>query len=426
MKKTILLLSSTFLLFACSNSASDAKYDKELSELLENKDFFKLRTELENAGSKLSEDRLLHYNVFCESVFGNGLKSNEYADKLLRKYGKQQSDSAIVVILDVKANNYVANYRYKEATDIYDTLIEKYSTVLESDEIANCENAKALYSVLSEVKPQQIHRQGDCRLPARRNQFNHLLTPVKTGNITDEFVFDTGANLSTITDSCAIKMGLTVFDADIKVGTSTGFSVQTQLAVADSFYVGDILFESVVFLVVPAEQMTFPSVNYEIHGIVGFPIFYQMGEVHLHKDGTIFIPQEPQNRNLNNMFLNGLHPVVQLISDSDTLLLTFDTGAKSSDLSVKYFESHRNKVEQQGKLQKAQRGGAGGIVEVDEYVLANFPYQIGSKSNTLPQIAVSLNEYGFNKSFDGNLGQDIITQFNALILNFKYMYIDFE
>jgi hypothetical protein len=30
------------------------------------------------------------------------------------------------------------------------------------------------------------------------------------------------------------------------------------------------------------------------------------------------------------------------------------------------------------------------------------------------------------KSFDGNLGQDVIMQFDEMILNFKYMYVDFE
>lgn len=65
---------------------------------------------------------------------------------------------------------------------------------------------------------------------------------------------------------------------------------------------------------------------------------YQMGEIHVRKDGTIFIPQEPGNRHLENMFLHGLNPVVQLLSGSDTLLLTFDTGARSSELSKKYYE----------------------------------------------------------------------------------------
>ncbi|MDR2385650.1 MAG: retropepsin-like domain-containing protein [Tannerella sp.] len=426
MKKTILLLNSIFLLFACSNGASDAKFDKQLSKLLENKDFFKLRTELENVKGKLSEDRLLYYKMWCEMAFGNRQQSNNYAAILLDKYGKLQNDTTTADILGIKASNCIYAYQYKEAADIYDTLLKQYENVLDSSEIVNYKNVKLLFSTLSKVKPQQMHKYGDREIETYRNQFNHLIIPVKCDGIADEFVFDTGANFSVITNSCASKMGLTVFDSDIKVGTSTSFSVQTQLTVADSFYVGDILFENVVFLVVPAEQMTFPSVNLEIHGIIGFPVLNQMDEVHLQKDGKIFIPEEPQNKNLNNMFLHGLNPVVQLFSENDTLQFTFDTGARTTELSKKYFDSHKMEIEQKGTLQKGKKGSAGGVIEVDEYILPDFPYRIGSKSGTLPNVSVSLNEYDFNKSFDGNLGQDIITQFNALILNFKYMYIEFE
>jgi hypothetical protein len=221
-------------------------------------------------------------------------------------------------------------------------------------------------------------------------------------------------------------MGLTIFESNIEVGTSTDIKIQTKLAFADSLYVGDILFENVVFIVAPAEQMTFPSVNYEIHGVIGFPVFFQMGEIRVRKDGTMFIPQEPENRHLENMFLQRLNPVVQLLSGKDTLLLTLDTGARTSELSKKYYENHQAEVEQKGKLKTAMRGGGGGIVEVEEYELTDFPYQIGNIRNVLPEISVNLQNYNFNKPFDGNLGQDVITQFNEMILNFKYMYVDFE
>ncbi|MDR1227005.1 MAG: aspartyl protease family protein [Prevotellaceae bacterium] len=251
------------------------------------------------------------------------------------------------------------------------------------------------------------------------------MTPVKCG-IADEFIFDSGANISTITDSCAKKMGLTIYESDISVGTTTDAKLKSRLAAADSFYVGDILFENVVFLVVPAEQMSFPQVNYEIHGVIGFPVLYQMEEIRIRKDGRVVVPKTSENRNLNNMFLSGLKPAVQLTSHNDTLIFLFDTGANTSELSKKYYENHRTEVEQNGALQTRSRGGGGGIVEAEEYELKDFPYTIGAKSSVLPKISVVVQDYDFVKHFDGNLGQDVITQFNEMILNFKHMYIDFE
>jgi hypothetical protein len=63
---------------------------------------------------------------------------------------------------------------------------------------------------------------------------------------------------------------------------------------------------------------------------------------------------------------------------------------------------------------------------IKEYILKNFPLIIGSKKTTIKQIPVTLEEYGYNEYFDGNLGQDVFTQFNTLIINFKYLYVDFE
>jgi hypothetical protein len=73
-----------------------------------------------------------------------------------------------------------------------------------------------------------------------------------------------------------------------------------------------------------------------------------------------------------------------------------------------------------------KRGGAGGQTTVEEYIIKDFPLRIGSKKTVLEQIPVALEEYGFNRYFDGNLGQDVFTQFNTLIINFKYMYGDFQ
>jgi predicted aspartyl protease len=425
--KTLMITSIAIFLYSCTGSVkNDATVDGRMAELLENKDFFKLRAELETDGVKLSEERLLYYKTFCEMAFGNEQQSNKYATDFLEKYGKQNDDSLNMAILEVKAHNYIMNHLYKDAVDVYEVLLSEYQNLMDSSEISEYQNIKNLFGALVHVKPQQIHKTKNSEFASRRNQFNHLMIPVKYGGISDEFIFDTGANLSTITDSCAHKMGLTIYESDIKVGAAQGKNIQTKLAVADSFYVDDILFENVVFLVAPAETMSVPELNLEIHGVIGFPVLRQMGEIHLQKEGKIFIPANPQDRKLSNMFFDGLVPVVQAFSGQDTLLFIFDTGGAKSELSQKYYESHKSEIEQNGTLKKAKRGSAGGVIEVEEYILPDFSYTIGTKSAVLPSMSVSLDKYDYHKSYDGSIGQDINTRFNILIINFKYMFIDYE
>lgn len=410
----------------CSLKNDDKELDRTLLSLLKSKDYFKLRSELFQNLEKLPVEKQLYYKTYIAQAFNSGSESNEYADILLKEHEHQISDSVKAELLVIKANNYIHSYQYAKASELYSVLLNDYKSVSDSAEIADFQNVKSLFGTLAEVAPQTMCLKSDVTIPAYRNKFNHLMIPVKLGGIADEFIFDTGANISTISESSAVKLGCRIFESDVEVGTSTDIKLRTKLAVSDSVYVGEILFKNVIFLVVPDSQMNFPSINYEIHGIVGYPVISQMGEVRMRKDGTIFVPVSPQDLKLNNVFMEGLNPVVQFISNADTLLLTLDTGAKTSELSCKYYNNHKAFVEQNGKLQTSQRGGGGGFVESEEYIISNFAYKIGTKSNVLPSISVLTTELDFNKNFDGNLGQDVFMQFDEMILNFKYMYVDFK
>lgn len=421
-----LAISITIILSSCTSTTYDTDYDNLLLETLEERNYFKLNRLLENREYKIPENKVHYYKAFVYNAFGECHKSNEHIDLLLKNHNIIFEDSTIVKLLRLKATNHLNTYEYKLASELYGEIITEYTDVLDSLEILEYQNVKNLFGAFSNVKPQVMHLKNAVKIKSFRNKFNHLMVPVKTYGILEDFIFDTGANISTISEGQAKKMNLRIRDINVDVGSSTSASVQSKLAVADSLYLGGILFENVLFLVMPDEKLTFPEIDYQIHGIIGFPVIHQLGEVHLHKDGSITAPKIHQQRTQKNMFLEGLNPVVQLISDKDTLLFTFDTGAKQSELSFNYYKKHKSQIERDGKSEENIRGGAGGMYEVNEFILNNFPIKIGTKSTSLPSISVTLEEYAFNKHFDGNLGQDVFTQFNTLIINFKLMFVDFE
>jgi predicted aspartyl protease len=419
--KSLFVLILLTTVFGCLQKVTNKIVDKKLNSLLESKEYFKLKDELAKSENELTEDRVLYYNVFLNKAFGEREKSNNDITLLFQKYPKTLNDTTTIKLLDIQASNYLYLYQYKKAADIYNNILTTYSKILDSSDVANYKNVKKLFGAFANTKPQIMHPHGLIKIKSYRNKFNHLMTPCKSNGVDEDFIFDTGANLSIISESQAQKMGLTIFKQNVSVGSSTQTNVQSTLAVADSLYVGDILFENVAFIVMPDEQLSFTQRNYQIKGIIGFPIIHQLAEVHLNKDGSITVPNEPKKSNLHNMVFEGLNPVVQLVSYKDTLLFTFDTGAGNSELSFKYFNEHKKDVESKGEFQTNHRGGAGGIVAVKEYMLTNFPIKIVNKTTTLSKIPVTLEEYGFNKYFDGNLGQDVFIKFNCLIINFDNM-----
>jgi hypothetical protein len=153
------------------------------------------------------------------------------------------------------------------------------------------------------------------------------------------------------------------------------------------------------------------------------PVIMQMEEIHLHKNGKILVPRKPKRNALQNLMLDGYNPVIQMFNEKDTLLFHLDTGARTSELSFKYFTKNKEKSMQDAEMKKVMRGSAGGIQEKEEYALKNFAYQIGEIRGVLPEISVVTDNYEFNRLFDGNLGQDILLKYPETVLNFKYMYL---
>lgn len=415
------------LLTSCTSQNIDpVAFDAELEQLLNQKDYFTLQEKLLANEKTLSPERQLYFKVFSAKAFGNRLESSTLIDSLLGNYRQPLADSLALKLLDIKASNHIYTYQYKSASEIYGTILSEYSEIIDSADIDNYKNIQALFGTLSVVGTQKVHLVKDVIIPSKRNTFNHLLSPVTIGGLTEDFIFDTGANFSTITLSQANKMNLKLFEQNIDVGSSTKNTILSTLAVADSLYFGEILFENVVFIVMPDEELTFPELNYAIKGIIGFPVIHQLGEIRLNKNGTITVPLNRTKKGFKNMFFEGLNPVVRAFTENDTLLFTFDTGASHSELSYTYFKKNKIRIESLGERQTNQRGGAGGQSSVDEYILLDFRLKVGSAEAELQSIPVTMEEYDFNAHFDGNLGQDFIEKFQTLILNFEDMYIDFE
>ncbi|MCD8032449.1 MAG: retropepsin-like domain-containing protein [Bacteroides sp.] len=410
---------------ACRTHVSDPVVDNQLSQWLEKKDFFRLREELVPAKNKLSPDRWLFYQAHCNHAFGREEESNGQIRTLFDTYGHVLSDTLKKDLLEIQAQNYSRLFRYAEAADTYLQLIREYAAVADSAEVESYRNMYALWQPVRDVLPQRITKTKDVKIPLIR-EGNHYRIAVTCGGVTENLFFDTGANLSSVSESIAAEMGLTLYDTDIEVATSTPVRIQSRLGVADSLWLGDLLVENVVFLVMPDEVFYIAPIDFHIKGTIGFPVMYQMEEVHMYRHGELEIPARREDRELNNLFLDHLHPVVRIYSGSESLLFTLDTGAADSELYRTYYRKHEAYIQENVELTEGKRGGAGGIEEVRKYVWKDFPYRLGGGSGTLPEISIIDGEYVFADRYDGNLGQDVFGQYHKLILNFREMYVDVE
>ena len=127
----------------------------------------------------------------------------------------------------------------------------------------------------------QVSVQGETFLKLEKDMAGLDNITVSAGGDTLGFIFDTGANLSTICLSVAETMGMHIIPSEILVGSITGEKVPAQLAVCRQLKIGHIAVDHVVFLVLPDEQLTFPQIGYKIRGILGIPILEAFGEIQI-------------------------------------------------------------------------------------------------------------------------------------------------
>jgi len=415
------------LLFTLNTSAQTKDLPEQLDEYLNHHDFFRLRTYFSLNQSKLSPKQQLYFKAFIDNSFNQCKRSADEIRLLLATYKNQLNSKDIIALQTLQMDNYVKTYRYKAAAITGSQLIEKYSSDLDTAKLSDLKNTNILWKSLSNVAPQEVVRNSGASINWDRDIAGLMNIPVIVNGHHSEFIFDTGANISTISESFAKQFHLQLIKTSFDLGSGTSVKNKATLAVAKDLKIGAIELKNIVFIVLPDDQLSFPQIKYTIHGIIGFPVISQLGEIHIKTSGTLIIPAKGKHIAAPNLALDELFPIISLRTESDTLSYCFDTGAKQTELFKLYFDKYKSEITQNGKLDSVKRGGAGGVVKYQVYKLPEFSFCVASKKVMLPDVHVLTSSDGGKDDFYyGNIGQDLIHRFNEMIIDFKRMYVDFK
>jgi aspartyl protease len=246
---------------------------------------------------------------------------------------------------------------------------------------------------------------------------------VQINDSSRSYIFDTGANFSTIMRSEAGAVGLRILPAGIEVGTSTDKKVTADLAIADRLTIGGMHLRNVVFLVLDDKLLTFAG-GFRIPGIVGFPVIEQMGEFEIDHRSVLKIPLSPPRRTERNLALENLTPLTQVAWQGKTLLCSFDTGAQNTAVYETFYRRFQPAVDASSTASVRKMGGAGGILEVPVRVFTKQRFSLGDTTMVLDSVDVLTRSiaHGADDDYrDCNLGHDILDKFSGFILNFRDM-----
>ena len=417
----LLIFNSLFLYSQTDNSTYN-----NLSYLFNQKQYFKLKDNLKFDKSALNKYQLEYFNALTLSVFNKPAESNGFINELLNDHSNELSDSMKINLLNSKLLNCINLYQYEEALNVTEKLLAEFKPLLKKDETDELINSALIWKAASDLAPQTISKTGDTRIESRKDMAGLTNIKVNVNSNEEEFIFDTGANFSTVSNSIAKKLGMEFLTGTVEVGTSTGLKVNAELAYADTLRIGNMIFTNVLFLVLPDKDLSFADGAYVIKGIIGFPVIKDMKQITL-SENEIFIPEITENSFYDNLSMNGLIPLIQTIVDSDTLIFSFDTGARKTMLYTLYYEKYRSGVDSNYTLLDIKFGGAGGEVIMKGFNLNKLNFEIASGKVTLDSISLIREHFTDNDEFIyGNLGNDFIKSFREMTINFENMYVDFK
>ena len=413
------------VLINCTRSVQDVLTEDQILELqndYQKKHYFSLRDAVQSY-DRLSTLELTFYRGIVNNKFHRLPLSIDQLNTYIRKARDNMDKDRLIECYKILGDSYTKTFQYKEAAEGYETILTEFGDQLDEEQRSDFENYLTIFRALKDVPRQTVIFRDDTKLqtvdggylPLRINGQDIRLGP------------DTGANYSVIIRSLAEQVHMRIIDAEVDVDNVAGQKVRAHPGVASEMEIGNALLKNVVFLVFEDRDLYFPEADMQIMGVIGFPVFEALREVTLHRDGAFSIPLRPRSFTEHNMCLDDLTPVIAGYYQGQRHAFCMDTGAGKSVLYPPFFKTYTDDITAQNTLQTERIQGFSGFRDIPAYQKRDFKITVSGREAFFLEIPV-LTEYTIDDSrhFYGNIGRDLVHQFEKMTLSFESMSIVFE
>jgi hypothetical protein len=331
------------------------------------------------------------------------------------------------VALEALADDYNKSFRYADAAETYDDLLEHFSAQLTAGHLQGTRDDAGVAHLLHGASPQTITWQGPVRMKTVRDPIGSLVTELVVNGVRERWLLDTGANLSVVSRSFARRLGLEPLPgfAETQSGI-TGVKNPVQVAVLPELRMeGATLHNVVVMILNDANLKVGPGKRaYQIDAIVGYPVFQALGVISFLHDGWFVAGDAARNAAAaTHMYMKTLTPVIVCGVGGEDLPFSLDTGASGSNLSQLYYDRFRDRAASwKWKKGENRSAGAGGVVRRTIYLQPELNLAVGDRTVTLERVPIFTEQIGTDiDELYGNLGQDLVAGFASFTLDFSKM-----
>lgn len=420
--KRILIVAGLFLI-----GLRLAAQDSRINKLIRQKELLKVEALIDEC-SPLSREARTIYKALLQNAFGRAVQSASLL-KSIENPSAIKDDTLRHFYYSISYDNAVKLFQYKKAAITGTHLLEHFRSFYTKQELEEEKQALLIWKTLANAAMQTISRPDTTIIPLQRDIAGLWTVPVTAKDSTYDFVFDSGAGLSVVTESYAKLIGVRTFHGTIVPIRSgvTGLETPAKPGIAPLLKLENMVIRNAVFLVFPDEALSFANGAYKIKGIIGFPVIKEMGVLHFTGDELMATKNDQSSFSSSNMIIDQLKPVIYLKYGNDLLPFTFDSGAKTSIFSDVFYKRYKRQLQRTGIPSIETLGGASGEVALQTLEMPELKLYCLDKKIVLKKIPVSKEPISTTgEIYYGNIGQDVITQFKTMVINFKGCFIRFE
>lgn len=398
-------LAATVVLF-CFILGTTETNKKELDALYQAHKWFQLRA------AALKPNSPLFYKAAVESVFNKTSLAESDLKKVISS--GPGSDEAYRA-RDLLTSLYLRAGRYRAAFDQNTEIVKNRPNQGDNSEI------HTLLQVLSSSPDQSIIKRRASTVRARVINGN-LLIPVQVESKHAEYIIDSAASFSTISESEARRLNLAVHSSGTMAGTVTGDRLGVKIAVAKRLSIGNIVIANPAFLVVPDEQPPFADLPAGDKGIIGLPVLLALQAIRWNQKTKNIDVAFSQDQVLQkaNLCFEDLGLATQATVEGHSIGLVFDTGATSSQLWP-LFARQFGDIVKGGTSDSVLMRGMAGSQRLPVRVIPELSISLGHKEIVLPQAVVFLQEGAdLSQWYEGDLGMDVLA-IHGFSIDFRTM-----
>jgi hypothetical protein len=249
--------------------------------------------------------------------------------------------------------------------------------------------------------------------------------PVTINGRLADYAFDSGATISVISESEAVRLGMAIHEAGPQatgVLDARGAEAKFRIAVADHLAVGKTDLRHVVFFVFRDDQPPFFEMRQSERGCLGLQVMLALETVRWTSDGTVEIGFRSKGTAYRapNLFLDGPSVIAEVTVQHRSMNVLLDTGSEETNLWPAFARKFPSMIDESGKKASNQVTGLTGSEEIDSVVLPGITLGVGGFETGLRPAHMLLKET-YSEWLCARLGADLLGQARVVAMDFKAM-----